>query len=119
MLQLIFDRQRAAQAAYVGRLDDLPHEEWQAYVSSQILALIAESVEVLEETPWKPWKASRPIADDELARLRVELVDVLHFLVNLFIAAGMDADDVLLAFEAKAGINELRRLSGDHDHGRS
>lgn len=76
-----------------------------------VLAMLAELGEVLEWLNWKPWK--RPAADrPNVEELRVELVDLQHFLVNLFMLWGLTPEALFEAFEAKHRENVRRQVEG-------
>lgn len=77
----------------------------QQYISIMSLALIDEVMEALRETPFKPWKKTM-LFDGE--KFKEELVDAWHFIINLSIASGMDADELFKRFEAKNEANHQR-----------
>lgn len=110
MLELIFERQAKLQKESFGVepqvLDPVAKAE---YIAMMNLALQDELHEALNECGWKPWASSRHI--NELA-FGSELVDALHFLVNLWLAIGWTADDVFEAYQKKAEINAARQSAG-------
>lgn len=70
------------------------------------LALENELHEALRETPWKPWKKQQTLNNDNLKK---ELIDALHFFVNLCLLAGMTADDVFNEYTNKNKENHKRQ----------
>lgn len=76
----------------------------------QTLALVDEAMESLREIPWKPWKIINTSFD--LEAYRMELIDIFHFLINLFIFAGMDVPMVLKYYLEKNKINKERQKNG-------
>lgn len=78
-------------------------------IKNQMLALVDEAMEALREIPWKPWKISSSF---DLVKYREELIDIFHFLVNLFLFAGMDTKMVLEYFLDKNKINVQRQKDG-------
>lgn len=78
-------------------------------IKNQILALVDESMEALREIPWKAWKINTSF---DIPKFRMELIDVFHFLINLFIFAGMDSNMVLQYFLEKNKINVQRQKDG-------
>lgn len=74
------------------------------------LAMIAEVVEALNETPWKPWKKHQAATDK--GKYAEELADVMHFLVEAAIAAGITDEELFLAFAGKHAINVARQQEG-------
>ena len=110
-LAAVFDRQLALQRESFGvdplTLDDKAREE---FIRWNVLALMDEMSEALNEGHWKPWADADGFKDRD-AYVK-ELVDALHFLVNLFLAAGADADEVVTRYFAKAEVNAQRQADG-------
>lgn len=79
-------------------------------IKLQTLALVDEAMESLREIPWKPWKHVNTTID--LEKYRMELIDIFHFLVNLFLFAGMDVRMVLEYYLRKNKINTVRQKNG-------
>lgn len=52
-------------------------------------AITCEIGEISDEINWKPWKSTR--RDIKLHDLRLELIDVFHFILEIMIMWGMDA----------------------------
>ena len=84
------------------------------YIKDMALALTAEVHEALDETGWKPWATKKGILDRDA--YIGELVDVMHFLVNLFLATGDDpvelADEVFTRYTLKNRVNRGRQATG-------
>ncbi len=74
-----------------------------------LLCLIAEAVEVLEWIPWKHWKKKTKPNPNELA---YELIDMLHFWVNLCCLWGVKPEDVLAIYMDKNQQNMERQKKG-------
>jgi dimeric dUTPase (all-alpha-NTP-PPase superfamily) len=74
-----------------------------------ILATIDELMEVLRETPWKPWKKQQSW---NIHKIREELIDVLHFFVNLCLAAGIGSNQLHKMYLDKNKINNKRQDEG-------
>ena len=114
----IFKMQRRLQDA-VGfdifeRTKDWPHDlilncPRQDFILMQFTGIITEACEALENTPWKPWKHSARLDKEEF---RKELIDLLHFVVNMFLAAGMTPQDIHEAFKKKHKENMRRQREG-------
>lgn len=85
-----------------------------AYIKEMKLALEAELQEALNETTWKPW-TKRSAAINVTAYVG-ELVDALHFLMNMFLVIGEDpthlAKRVFETYLVKHGINADRQANG-------
>lgn len=107
-LKVMFEAQKAFQK-HVSDVD-LPAVH-PGMVIVQTVAMIAELGEVLREyEEWKPWKKNpRPFNP---AKLREEIADLWHFIINLTLALGMDAQDLFEAFTSKNVINWRRQREG-------
>lgn len=75
-----------------------------------VVALTSELHEALAETSWKPWAKGESFVRDD--QFRAELIDAFHFMMNLFLHAGMTADDVWVGYAAKHGVNLKRQDDG-------
>ena len=92
-------------AAGDGRgVNDLPNQ-WLLNYSK---AMREELNELDAELLWKWW--SRDEVD--LQNIRVELIDILHFLVSAMMSAGLTADQVLDIYRQKHAINLRRQDRG-------
>lgn len=92
------------------------------YVVNMCTALSAELHEALDEINWKPWTTDDTFHRDAYLK---ELVDALHFLMNLILVARYPkqsvsdlAAEVFAIYEKKREVNRRRQESGTYD-GRS
>jgi hypothetical protein len=74
-----------------------------------VTATVDELHEMLGEMGWKPWATSRFI---NLEAARAEAIDALHFLLNIFLGLGMDAESIKLAYDNKHAKNIRRQEEG-------
>jgi len=96
-----------------GRLVDTDDPEAvSAYIRDVVLCATDELHEVLGEVNWKPWKDSQGIKDIE--KYREEMADVLHFILDLYLAAGLSGRDIIVDYLAKHTINRARVLSTEY-----
>lgn len=110
LLTDIFERQAALQRETYGQdLADLSTEEAISAIKTNVLAATDELHELLGETGWKPWATSRHI---NLDSARSELVDVLHFVVNLGLVLGMTPESLHTGYLAKRAKNVARQEAG-------
>ena len=72
-------------------------------------AMTQELAELTDSVPWK-WWAKYQKFDEQNAR--VEVVDLLHFLISMAQVLGMSADDVFQAYLKKNEVNFKRQESG-------
>lgn len=70
-------------------------EQW---MQKQSLALICELSELLSEINYKWWKNASEVNG---AKVKEELVDILHFFVGMCIKAGMTASEMFEIYLAK------------------
>jgi len=83
------------------------------YIREMQQAAIMELCEALDEVGWKSWATSRHIERDAYVG---ELVDVLHFWINMLLALGDDpielAREVFARYETKGRLNAKRQADG-------
>jgi dimeric dUTPase (all-alpha-NTP-PPase superfamily) len=110
MLDIIFDRQLKLQRESFGvNPADFTEEEKIQFIKDMILAATDELHEALGEVGWKPWATSKHINREAFVG---ELVDVFHFLVNLWLAVGATSEEVEIRYLAKANKNAKRQAEG-------
>lgn len=78
-------------------------------IRDNALSLVAETIEAIDETGWKPWASSNHINHKAL---HSEIVDMWHFFMNLMILADMTADELWEGYRAKHQKNRARQLNG-------
>ena len=79
------------------------------YIKDMTLAAQIELGEMIQETPWKPWKKEQQW---DIDKAREELIDVQHFIINLALALGLGPEDFYERFKAKHKENWKRRHRG-------
>ena len=112
----IFKFQRELQTK-LGTFDKIQTPaDRQEFVNQMLLAMFEETVEVMRETPYKNpafvkfgWKKTQ-IGD--INKLREELVDLLHFFVNICLVNNFTAEDIFQTYCKKNSINAERHSSG-------
>ena len=72
-------------------------------------ALSQETAELVDSVPWKWWAKYQTL---DLHNVKIEIVDMLHFLVSLALVAGMTADDFHRLYVGKNALNHERQDSG-------
>src|SRR5579872_5891944 len=93
---------------------DLDPEVRKKWLLNYLRALTHEAVEAEDVCAWKWWTKDKAI--DEQA-LKVEVVDIWHFLISLTIASGMSAEDVMAVYEQKWRVNQARQDRADYGRG--
>lgn len=109
-------RQNGFQSLLNGgtEVKDMSPDDLAAYIRTQSLALMAEVIEVLDETHWKPW-ATRPDGEHVVPspeRYKGEIVDAFIFLMNLMLAGGMSMMELAEMVSAKQDKNLQRQIDG-------
>ena len=86
------------------KVNDLPN----TWLSKYSKAMSEELNELDEELLWKWW--SKDAID--MQNIRVELIDILHFLVSAMICAGLTPEKVFDIYRQKHAVNLNRQDSG-------
>lgn len=85
------------------------------YIKDMKLALDAELQEALDETAWKPW-ARHPDRWINRDAYVGEMVDVLHFFINMLLVLGDDPQDLAIEvtrrYHDKHDVNQQRQVDG-------
>lgn len=105
-LDFMLSLQRKIEESWGRLVDPSDEEAVSAYIRDVVLCATDELHEVLGEVNWKPWKNNRGIKD--MANYREEMADVLHFILDLYLAAGLTGRDIVLDYMAKHYENLLR-----------
>ena len=116
-LEAIIEKQRELQARVDDRyMSDDPAVR-AAFMRDHRGYLADEVAEALYEMPnYKLWKDYNDMSPEkrevQWQKVRMELVDSLHFFVNLLIGAGMTAEEVYQMYMAKNSENHRRQDAG-------
>jgi dimeric dUTPase (all-alpha-NTP-PPase superfamily) len=108
-LREIFRMQAALNERIGVKPADMTEEEQQTWTLNYCRALSQELAELTDSLPWK-WWAKYQTFDKQNAR--VEVVDMLHFLVSIAQVLGLSADDVYDLYLQKNKVNFQRQDSG-------
>lgn len=71
-------------------------------------AIVAEVEELDESIPWKWWRNEKT----DMQNVRVELVDIFHFLLSAAAASGMTGEDFIHIYYQKRKLNLDRQIKG-------
>ena len=99
-MQSIFNAVEAGQL----KVNQLPNQ----WLKNYSKAMSEEVIEFDEELLWKWWSKD----EIDLQNIRVELIDILHFLVSAMICAGLTADKVYDVYQQKHAVNLNRQDTG-------
>ena len=112
MLEEILNTQKAAQEyrGFAFPMEGMPAAE---YIKTHTLHCIDELCEMLHEIKgykeWKRYDFSDAASNAECSKhAKEELIDAIHFMLNIAIALGMSAKDIHGAFMEKSRINYMR-----------
>lgn len=113
-LSSLLKRQHDLQTESFGvKLDELTEEAQAEYIRESAVALVTELGEALQEVGWKSWATKRFLNEDAYLK---ELVDLLHFWMNLVLATGRSPDELATRLEnlysLKHEINARRQAEG-------
>jgi dimeric dUTPase (all-alpha-NTP-PPase superfamily) len=108
-LDEIFRLQEQLNARLGVNTNEMNDEERQHWMLNYCRAMSQEIAELTDSVPWK-WWAKYQKFDKQNAR--VEVVDLLHFLISLAQVLEMSADDVFSAYTKKHKVNLDRQDSG-------
>jgi len=109
MLAHVFEMQGKLNERIGVRPSEMDDEEKQKWVLNYTRALSQELSELIDSMPWK-WWAKYQSFDEQNAR--VEVVDMLHFLVSIAQCLGMSAEDMYDIYLQKNKVNFERQDSG-------
>lgn len=108
-LDNIFEMQEKLNRRIGINLDDLGDDEKIKWILNYSRALQQEVSELIDSVPWKWWAKYQKF---DRQNARVEVVDIMHFLVSIAQVLGMSADDIFDAYCKKNAINHERQDSG-------
>lgn len=108
-LKMIFEMQRNLNARIGLSFDNATEEEQQKWVLNYCRAMSQELAELTDCIPWKWWAKYQKF---DLQNARVEVVDLMHFLISLALVLGMSADDIYNCYVEKNKVNLKRQESG-------
>jgi len=78
------------------------------WLRNYLAALSAEAEEVKEELLWKWWSKDQI----DMQNIRVEIIDLMHFLTSLALISGLTADEFHRLYMAKRKVNQDRQEQG-------
>jgi len=84
-----------------------------AIIEKNWIRLCVEFGELMNKLPYKPWKKypSR-MSTDETLEMQFEMIDMLHFFVNMMMGAGITAERAYNLYVSKNRENVRRQKNG-------
>ena len=108
-LDTLFDLQKQLNLRIGVDSDRMSDDERQQWLLNYCRAMSQEIAELTDCVPWKWWAKYQEF---DRQNARVEIVDLLHFLISLAQVAGMSADEIFEAYTKKHDVNLNRQESG-------
>jgi dimeric dUTPase (all-alpha-NTP-PPase superfamily) len=108
-LRELFRMQRALNLRIGVDTEQMSEEDKVAWLLNYCRAMSQEIAELTDSVPWK-WWARYQTFDEQNAR--VEVVDLLHFLISAAQVLGLSADDLFAAYVKKNETNFQRQENG-------
>ena len=110
-LNQLFELQKQLNKRIGVDTDSMSEEERQRWLLQYCRAMSQEIAELTDCVPWKWWAKYQTFNQQNA---RVEIVDLLHFLISLAQVMGMSADDIFEAYAKKHEVNVNRQDAGYH-----
>jgi dimeric dUTPase (all-alpha-NTP-PPase superfamily) len=114
-LRLVFNKQIALNKKIGFDLLKIREDQFERekFTKEYVLAMHCELTEFSDWTNFKIWRKTRHVYDDQrLKELRIELIDLLHFLINLMILWEMTPEMLEEIFLEKNAENHNRQERG-------
>lgn len=109
MLEQIFEMQAELNRRIGVDTSNMSEEQQQTWLLNYCRAMSQEIAELTDSVPWKWWARYQKF---DRQNARVEIVDLLHFLISAAQVLGLSARDVYEAYVAKNKVNFQRQDSG-------
>lgn len=108
-LETMFAMQKELNRRIGQDTDAMTDEQRIEWILNYSRALGQELAELVDSVPWKWWAGYQRF---DAQNVKVEIVDIFHFLISLAQTAGLTADDVFEAYMKKNKVNFARQDSG-------
>ena len=107
----IFDLQKSLNARIGVDTDKIQGnpEAQVTWLLNYARAIQQEAAELTDSVPWKWWAKYQKI---DLQNAKVEVVDLMHFVVSSAQVLGMDAEEFFRMYAAKHAVNHARQDAG-------
>lgn len=98
-------------------------EELAHYLKENALAIMMEGAELQDWNSWKHWSrrsGNKQVAESDLfgeehlREIKMEVVDLLHFVLEHAVLLGMTAEDLASMYFEKNAVNHDRQERGDY-----
>ena len=110
-LAQIFELQKSLNARIgvdTDRIQGNPEEQVK-WLLNYARAIQQEAAELTDSVPWKWWAQYQKV---DLQNARVEVIDLMHFVVSAAQVLGLDAEEFHRLYTAKHAVNHARQDAG-------
>lgn len=108
-LEKMFELQKMLNKRIGVDTDKMTDDERIKWILNYSRALGQELAELVDSVPWKWWAKYQ---DFKKQNVKVEIVDIFHFLISLAQTLNLTADDIFQGYLRKNKINLERQDSG-------
>ena len=117
-LKFLLNSQEKFQRFSGNNFEEMSVEEKSKYMKEHGYFLIEETIEMLRELPYhKSWKDYSTLTPGQLIYqknlAKEESIDMLHFMINIFLCLGMDEKEIIDMYKEKNKINYDRQNDSD------
>lgn len=109
MLETLFQKQTELNHRIGVHPEKMSEADQQTWLLHYCRAMTQEIAELTDSVPWKWWARYQKF---DRQNAKVEVVDLLHFLISAAQVLGMSAQDVFQAYLQKHKVNVARQDSG-------
>lgn len=109
MLRQLFAKQTELNLMLGVDTSKMSQAEQTTWLLNYCRAMTQEIAELTDSVPWKWWARYQKF---DAQNARVEVVDLLHFLISSAQVLGMSADDVFALYNKKHEVNRNRQSDG-------
>ena len=109
-LEEMFEMQRSLNTRILGpQADQLMQANKTEWLLKYSRALQQEVSELIDCVPWKWWAHYQK---EDVEHAKIELIDIIHFVISLAQTLGMSAEDVYNTYMKKNAVNFQRQDAG-------
>ncbi|MCE9615988.1 MAG: dUTPase [Lentisphaerae bacterium] len=109
MLRELFRKQGELNQVIGVNTVDMTESDQIKWLLNYCRAMTQELAELTDSVPWKWWAKYQKF---DIQNARVEVVDLLHFLISSAQVLGMSADDIFALYVKKHEVNQNRQKTG-------
>ena len=108
-LEAMFDMQKKLNKRIGVDTDNMDSKEKEKWMLNYCRAMSQEIAELVDSVPWKWWAKYQKFDEQNI---KVEIIDVFHFLISAAQVIGLTAEDVHRIYMQKNKVNFDRQENG-------